>query len=643
MGGCLEGLLAPTSLGRRARGRLPLTVPTQLAHTQTAGGAASGRHASGPVPRDARLSALVFATYLLLAGALFWQAWAGPESHLVGGGADMIQQLWVIASVTHALFHGGSPLFTHLLNYPNGVNLMWDGLPFTLVPAYALGDAVAGPVPAYDFLMTLVLALDAWTGYLACGHWVESRRAAVLGGLLFGFGPAVVAQAIDHPFLAAAFFLPLALLCLDELAVRQSGSAWRWGSLLGVVAAAQFYTSEEVWATMAVVSAAGLLWLGCYRRHLVRDRLRHLVSGLGWGLAVMVPLVAGPLAFQLLGPGAVHGAPLPPSHFSGDLVGFVVPNWVTGLAVPGLKTVAFLADPVTADFGLYVGLPVAALMVGLLLRQRGIPVVAFFLGWTLIVALLVMGPAFTLLPGPGGLPLPDALLGHLPFVGYFLPVRLDVYLDLGVAVLVALFADRALARGAKRTGRLATIVVAASWLPTLAYPSTQIPTPKFFTSGHFPTSGSVLVIPYARDVNSDTAMLWQVESGFRFATPEGYFTRVGSNVPHYHGPAPTAFTNDVWLVQFGGAPPTVTAKVRTEADRYLTQHHVTATVLGPMQHRVAMRRWLTSVFARAPVQKAGVDVWYGLPARSGAPTLSADAAAGPLPEPGPRPQSRPPL
>lgn len=567
----------------------------------------------GPVPRDWRLSSLVLAGYGLAAVALFWQAWVSPGDRIVGGGGDEIQQLWVIASVTHALSHGASPFYTQLLNYPRGVNLMWDGVPFPLVPIFALADAVAGPVPAYDFMMSVVLALNAWCGYLGCGHWVRHRRAAVLGGFLFGFGPAVVSQALDHPFLAAVFLLPLALLCLDQLAVHQAGAPWRWGGVLGLVAALQFYTSEEVWAAMAVVSAGGLLWLGCYQWRCVRRHWRYLAVGLACAFAVMAPLIAGPLLFQFLGPGAVHGAPLSPSQFSGDLVGFVVPTWVTAIEVPALLGISSLASPITADFGSYVGLPILAVLVMLFLRDRRAPVVGFFLGWILIVAVLLLGPDLRLLAEGSGIPMPGVLLERVPLVGDLLPVRLDLYLDLGVAILVSLFADRALRRGPDRAGRLFMILAVASWLPMLLYPAASVSTPAFFTGEHFLPHGSLLIVPFARNVNSDTAMLWQVESGFVFATPDGYFTRVGSNVRHFHGPVPTPFTNDIWLVQWGGIPPKVTAKIRAEARLYLMQHDVAVTVLGPMHGQSVMRRWLSAVFAQPPVTECGVDLWYRAP------------------------------
>jgi hypothetical protein len=30
-----------------------------------------------------------------------------------------------------------------------------------------------------------------------------------------------------------------------------------------------------------------------------------------------------------------------------------------------------------------------------------------------------------------------------------------------------------------------------------------------------------------------------------------------------------------------------------------------------MEHRRAMRRWLSSVFGRSPVVKEGADIWFG--------------------------------
>src|SRR5205823_3527182 len=82
------------------------------------------------------------------------------------------------------------------LDYPAGANLTWSGL-FPL-PALILSPLTLwlGPVVSYNLLATLALALSAWTGFLAVRRYVPSAAAATIGGLLYGFSPALVAHAL---------------------------------------------------------------------------------------------------------------------------------------------------------------------------------------------------------------------------------------------------------------------------------------------------------------------------------------------------------------------------------------------------------------------------------------------------------------
>jgi hypothetical protein len=237
----------------------------------------------------------------------------------------------------------------------------------------------------------------------------------------------------------------------------------------------------------------------------------------------MTVLVAGPIIFQFFGPGAVHGAPLPPQVFSGDLVGFVVPAWLLALQIPALLPLAANADFVPADFGFYLGLPMLAVLGVLGWRRWHEPNLRFFLVWTATIALLILGPTLRLVATPkGGLPLPGAILQHIPLLGDYLPVRLDLYLDLGVAILLTMLLDQLNRQRAGRNLRVLAILAVVSWLPSLLFPTEAVSTPAFFQHEQMPSKGSILVVPFARNVNSDPAMLWQVVDGFRFATPDGY-------------------------------------------------------------------------------------------------------------------------
>jgi hypothetical protein len=563
--------------------------------------------------RQPRLSALILLGYAVVALALFWTTWLNPGDHLVAYGGDAIQQLWELSAALHALTHGVSPFYTYLMNYPHGVNMIWTPTPFGLLPIFAIFNFWGGPVLAYNSLLIVILALNAWTGYLACSRWAHHRAAAVVGGFVFGFGPAAVAQALNHPFLAALFFLPLALIGLDELVVRQAGSARNWGLLLGLVAAGQFYIAEEVWGTMGLLGACGLIWLAILNIGLVRTHWRYLLIGLSWAAGLMAVLIATPIIFQFFGPGVVHGSPLSPAGFSGDLAGFLVPNWLQALTIPALGPLALRADFVVTDFSFYLGLPVLLVLGTLGWSRWRDRQVSFFLGWTIIIAILILGPTLRLLPTPGGLPLPTAFLQHIPLLDYYLPVRLDLYLDLGVAILLTMFIDKLTWKRADLGLRALAILAVASWLPTLTYPTTAVSAPTFLQHEQLPSKDSLLIIPFASQVNNDEAMLWQVIDEFQFAIPEGYFTRTSPSKNANIGPAPTPFANAILNIQAGGAVPPVTPKLMTQANNYLRQHHVTMTVLGPTEREQTLRQWLSKIFGQSPTQKEGVYIWDGKP------------------------------
>ena len=81
-------------------------------------------------------------------------------------------------------------LVSHHLNYPDGVNLMWNtSLP---LPGLLLAPVTAtwGPVLSFN-LLVLAYGLSAWCAYLAIRRFVPGHLAAAVGGLVYGFSPAI--------------------------------------------------------------------------------------------------------------------------------------------------------------------------------------------------------------------------------------------------------------------------------------------------------------------------------------------------------------------------------------------------------------------------------------------------------------------
>jgi len=203
---------------------------------------------------------LALLIYLGLAAAVFASAWAAPNSNAIGVGGDPNLAIWFMRWTPFALTHHLSPLFTDYLDYPSGVNLMWN----TAAPLLGLlfwPITQAAPVLAYNTAETLALGLSAWTAYLVFCHFVQSRIAAGLGGLLYGFSPYMMAHALGHPPLVLLFTPPLMLLALHHVLIRQRRSPLLIGAGLGILGAVQLLLWEELLASEALVAFAAIVWL----------------------------------------------------------------------------------------------------------------------------------------------------------------------------------------------------------------------------------------------------------------------------------------------------------------------------------------------------------------------------------------------
>src|SRR4029077_8300773 len=112
--------------------------------------------------RVGRLSLPALLLYLGLAALLFSSVWPSPAVLQAGVGGDPQLVLWLLRWLPFAIHHGQTPLLTTYLDYPAGVNLMWNTafIPLTaLVAPLTLGP---GPVFASNVLIVLSLGVSAW-------------------------------------------------------------------------------------------------------------------------------------------------------------------------------------------------------------------------------------------------------------------------------------------------------------------------------------------------------------------------------------------------------------------------------------------------------------------------------------------------
>jgi hypothetical protein len=209
---------------------------------------------------------LVF--FLGLAFWLFAPAWSSPTTTtMAGGNGDPAIFIWFLRWTPFALEHGHDLLVAHHLNYPDGVNLMWNTS--LVLPGLVLAPLTTrfGPVLTFNVVLVLAYGLSAWCAYLAIRRFVPGHLAPAVGGLVYGFSPAIFIQ-LHHPHMSLAFLVPLMLLALHEILVRQRRPPWLAGAALGLLAGCQLLTGEELLAMAGILGFVLflLLLLGNLRR-----------------------------------------------------------------------------------------------------------------------------------------------------------------------------------------------------------------------------------------------------------------------------------------------------------------------------------------------------------------------------------------
>jgi hypothetical protein len=558
---------------------------------------------------------LALLAYTALAVLLFSGAWAHPTGTWIGYDDDPHLFIWYLGWTPHQLGALHNPLFTTVLQAPGGVNLMWNTA--VVAPAVVLWPVTAafGPIASYNVLATAAVALSAWCGFLAARRFVPSDLAAALAGLLYGFSPYMVAQSLRHPHVTLIVFPPLALLLLHEILVRQRRSPLLAGGLLGVAAAVQLLTGEEILAYTALVAGPGAVLLALLHPSEVAARVPRAAAGLAVALACFLVLAAYPLWFQFFGPQRVSGILQPPNVYVNDLLSFVVPPDLLALSGGPTSAITTHFTGNVAENDAYLGIPLIALLVVACVLGWRRPLVRWAAPLAAAAALLSLGPQLHVGGDVLAVPLPGALVARLPLMESAVPSRLMLFADLGVALVLADFVSHA---GRRRSLALAAVAVALLPLvPRWPYPSTEARVPPFFQVGgevaRLSPSDMVLVAPYA-DHLSSVAMLWQASAGYRFRMPEGEAFVPGPSL----GPPPSHLRATFEALE-GGAPVPDSAADRAATLAELSALGVDTVVVGPCPGHDRIVGYLTSALGRPPVRSGGVDVWWD--ARPGAGSM----------------------
>lgn len=598
--------------------------------------------------------------YFVLSLFAYLPAWPGDPHRIVSCACgDPVQQAWFIGWVPWAIFHGHNPFFTNWMEYPYGVNLAAH----TEMPLLGLLTAPVtfafGSVASFSLLLWLSYPLSATAAFFAIRRWTGSNAAAGCGGLLYGFSAYVVSEGLGHLQMSFVPLPPLIFMALHEVLVRQGPRPHRWGVVLGLLVTAQFLISPEVLATTVLIAAVGIVLLAApYRREIDRVRLRRAWQAIWPAALIALLLLAYPVYYELAGPMSFHG-PVQEgltNPFRADLLSPFVPTssqlFAPASAV-GLGS-RFTGNDVSEQVG-YLGIPFVFLAILCAVCYWKDRWIRLSVGLATIAYVLSLGPTLLVATHKTSIPLPFDILGRIFVLENVLPVRLGLYQDFFVILIVS-FAiahlaggDRPLNRGGSGAtdstvaqsapphsgaGHLRRLVVpltalavgiatVVSLVPSWPRATADVETgmPAFFTSStasQIPEGSLVLTYPFAFGA-TDQAMLWQQTDLWRWRLVGGYASMPGkgnkvSPWPPNLQPIAVQEFLAYWSWGQGGylvkKPPPADTHLVDQMRQYVHNYGIDVILLDSAWPNSAI---VDSVLARAfgrPKYEAGVDIWF---------------------------------
>ena len=613
----------------RARRRPPAEAPRE-------------RVTTGPRHPWTTLTA-VGLVYLALGFTLWVRAWdEGVTTHTLCGCGDPALFLWFFQWPATALAQGHNPFFSTALFHPGGINLLAQtsvtGMSLPLAPV----TWIWGPVASLNVAATLAPALSAFTAFIAIRRWAPWTPASFVGGLLYGFSPFVLTSLESaHLMTAALMVLPLILIALDEIVVRQRHGALGAGLLLGVLVFTQFFLSTELLAIAAIVVVVSLVVLvvGALLtdRAEVRRRAGHAAAGLGIGLGVGAVLLAWPIWFALAGPGHLSGAIWPNIAPIGGYVpaNYVSPHYIEGASL--FQSLGGYSGPQLGSSA-YLGWGFLAVLLGGLVafrRDRRLWFFGFVLAFCALGALGERRGQWWELA---------RVFARIPVVQNVIVQRFMAVGFLAAAVMLAVILDRLHAWAPDWRGLVSAVVVAAVALvpmgvtfgERLPFAMTRVLLPRWYTEvAPALPPGRVLLSYPAPFTGIQSAMAWQAVDRMHYSQaggggPQGVVARAGAAAGGFR--VLTQLTLNYGRPSPTGTPAQYAAVRRAlrvwRVDSVVVSTDPAAPFLQQGQDPVYAAAFMTAALGRLPRIQAGAWVWDDVQADTTPPLATGSDTLG---------------
>jgi len=617
--------------------------------------------------------AVVCAAYLAVAVLLTWRLWANPSTATVAGNPpDHAQFAWFLRYEATAITHGRLPaLVTTAMNAPRGISMMWNTT--VLLPGILLTPVtvLAGPQVSLNLLLTLGFAGSAASMYYVLRRYRASLPAAVIGGAVYGFSPALTHSAMGHYQLQFAVLPPLIVDAVLRLCLGSSRPV-RAGIWLGVLVAAQIFVGEEMLFEAGLTALLLVAALALSRPKAVSALLRPAALGLATAVAVTAVLAGWGLWSQFTGSLTQHGTAFYVDFYKNPVAGFVTPDAQQLLHTGSSAAAAARYPGLAPEYHGYLGIPLIVVLIFIAVAfWRSLPVRAAAVATAALLLLSVGGhPLLSVAANPlaqhaGGLLLPWGLLEHVPVVSAGLADRLSIVADGAAAAMLAFGIDLAMqwlrrpaprrsgtaivpaatgtampaatraaiepaatGTAALRPSRAAMLVAAVTAVavlplvprPLAAAPAVPLPAGWSTTLGalRLPAGARVLVVPVPTAVLDD-ALRWQADGGRQVSLIGGYFEGPDSTgrafIDGQGFPDLAWYLNYLWLGRSWTAPAPPRPSPQDVADTL--GYWQPQAVVADAGARPALAQYLETMLGRPTIRYGSMLGWRLAAPRSG--------------------------
>ena len=470
----------------------------------------------------ARLQSLVALALYFFAILFLFRGLIGHPGYYVGRDTDPPQTMWFFNWWRFSLAHGLNPFISHWVWAPSGINLAWTT--FVPLPAWISIplQVTLGEPATYNIIMMLMPPLAAFGAFILCRRVTGAMWPSVLGGYIFGFSPYMLGEMLGHLVCVPFFPLPLIGLVVLKRLDDEISSA-RFSVMLAALLVIQFlFCGRAVrdhhvdWRIFTLACARA------FRQRKLARRLRALIPPIVVGYVISTILLS-PYFYYMLAFEHPSGSIWPPSNFSADLIGFVIPRQTIWWGTANFATaISRRFAGYIMENGDYLGVVLIVLVE--LFRRRFWPTPAGKFLTILFLAIIVVAIGPTLhIGGAAGFAMPWAIFQQLPLIENILPVRFMMYAFLVIAIMAAMWLASSPARTLTKCAAAAAILISIAPNPHASFWVSPLDLPAFFADRTYATElapGDIIFpLPWGQKGNS---MYWQLASDMYFRMAGGW-------------------------------------------------------------------------------------------------------------------------